>query len=186
MHSVSWQLRGGQISFDVEIRIFGTVSEPRAVQNLANNAAAEGKSGWLYDFDQDGFAHMIEQAEAEERALVLTRPNTTDFFDGVRSSCQEAGLSYVMTYGQRGAEGFSEGLSWRPEMGEEVAFFMHGGQATLGLADVRKAARHGLEAVHSLVDQVASTMRVGSIVVAPRFWLAYQEESGFEAPAPNP
>jgi len=72
MHSVSWQLRGGQISFDVEIRISGTVSEPQAVRKLANNAAAEGKSRWLYDFDQDGFAHMIEQAEAEERGLVLT------------------------------------------------------------------------------------------------------------------
>jgi hypothetical protein len=169
------------MSCDVEISIFGTVSNPEAIWDLASSAAAEGRINYLEEFDIGAFLPMIEAVAHEGRALVLTRGRTSDFFEGVREACQAAGLSYVVKYGDAGADGFTSGISWHPGMAEEFEFLMNGKQAVLGVQDVRRAAAKGLDAVNGLLDAFEMQSKPGKIEIEPGFVEAYREYAGLEA-----
>ena len=159
---------------DVEIKIFGTVANPEAIWELADSAAAEGKIGWMTDFRSADFPAMLQQAAGEQRALTLTRRNTTDLFEEVRSSCQAAGLSYVLKSGPTGAEGFTEGVAWNPSLKDESEFLLSGKQLLFKGADVLKAASLGADAVKALVENVMDRTRVGQIEIQSGFLEAYQ------------
>lgn len=166
------------MSSDVEIKIFGKVSNPETIFELAVAAAGEGKIGWLTAFRADEFPGLLEQAAREGRALELTRRNTTDYFEGVRSSCQAAGLSYVLSCGETGAEGFTNGFAWHPGMTREFEFLLAGKNAVLQVADVQKAVSQGIGAVNALVERIANNTRVGKVEIEPGFLEAYQAYAG--------
>jgi hypothetical protein len=168
---------------DAEIKIFGKVSNPEAVWDLAVSAATEGKIDWLHAFKIGEFSGLLQRAAHEERALTLTVRCAAGVFEDTRSACQAAGLSYVVSCGIPGAEGFTDGFAWRPGMKEEVEFLLDGKDPVLKIADVQKAARRGIESVNALVDRVASHTCVGKIELEPGFKEAYQAfagEEGFE------
>lgn len=162
------------MSCDVEIRIFGKVSEPEAIWELGIAAADEGMVDWVDAFGNDEFVGMLEQAATEGRALTLTRSDTKNLFESVTTHCQEAGLSYVLTYGKSGAEGFTNGVSWHPEMEREYEFTLDGENATLKLSDVRKAAKQGIDAVNALVDRITAHTRIGKVEIEHGFGEALQ------------
>lgn len=170
------------MSYDVEIRIFGKAADPEAVWELAKAAASEGKVDWIGAVPVAGFAELIEKTAFAEQPLCLGRHNTTDFFEEVRSCCQDAGLSYVVRFGPKGMEGFSEGFSWKPGMKNEFHFHLDGENPALKLSEVRKAAQKGIAAVSALVETVAERALVGSIEVDPGFAESYRACAG--APAP--
>lgn len=173
------------MSCDIEIKIFGTVANPEAIWDLADSAAAEGRINWRETIDRDAFLDLLVQAATEGRALTLTRPETTDFFEGVTAACKSAGLSYVVSYGDSGAEGFAEGFSWQPGMDQEFHFLLDGKDPTLKVKDVRKAAQSGIEAVNALIDDVVRHTRVGKIEIEPGFTEAYRAfADGDDAPIP--
>lgn len=162
------------MSCDVEIKIFGKVSDPEAIWELAGTAAAEGKINWLSSFGRAEFPGLLEQAAREGRALILTKRDTSDFFEDVTASCQEAGLSYVVAFGETGSEDFTNGFAWHPGMNEEFQFILDGKYPALKLVDVQKAAIQGIDAVNSLLARVADHTRVGKIEIAPGFAEAYR------------
>ena len=166
------------MSCDVEIKIFGKVSDPEAIWDLTNSAAAEGKIDWLFDFDQAKFVAMLEEAAREGRAITLNNRGTTDLFEGVRENCQTAGLAYVITFGDRGAEGFTNGIAWNPGMEDEFEFLLHGQTPVLKLEDVKKAAKQGIEAVSLLVERLDKHVQLGKIEIEPGFDDAFEEYSG--------
>lgn len=162
------------MSFDVEISIFGRVAAPAGVAELADAAASEGHLDWATQIDADEFVGLLEKAERERRALVLTRRDTyDDAFDAVKTACRAAGLSYVMFIGDKGAENFSNGATWHPGMTEEREFLLAGKEPVLKAADVRTAAAHGVEAVTALVERVTNATRVGRIEIEDGFVAAY-------------
>lgn len=59
--------------------------------------------------------------------------------------------------------------------------------ATIKLADVRQAARTGIDAVNALIDRVSSHSRVGKIEFEPGFIGAYQSfiETEYGWPSSN-
>lgn len=165
------------MSSDVEIKIFGTVADPESIWDVAICAANEGRINWMETFEKEAFLDMLVSAANEGRALTLTRGRTTDFFDDLTGACQDAGLSYVVSFGQSGAEGFTEGFSWRPGMGQELHFMLDGKKPVLPVlrvTDVQKAAQRGIEAVNSLIDATFNKTRVGKIEIEPGFVEAYR------------
>ena len=171
------------MSCDVEISIFGKVSDPEAIFELAQSASSEGRINYLEQFGAEAFLPMLEAAESENRAVVLTRGRTTDFFEDVRNTCKEAGLSYVVRYGESGAEGFHAGFSWHPGMKGEAAFLMNGDKPVLTVDSLRSAANLGIEAVTDLVEETARRNEAGPITIEPGFAEAYREYSGYGAEA---
>lgn len=174
------------MSSDVEIKIFGKVSDPEAVFELASAAAEEGKLEWHGDIDTADFVDMLAKAADEGRPIVLMRGHTTNFFDGVTSACQEVGLSYVVSYGLSGGEGFSKGFSWKPGMLREREFLLDGCDPVLSVDCVRRAAEKGDDAVMNLVNETVGLVEVGKIELEPGFLEAYREYAGYDATATAP
>lgn len=173
------------MSCDVEIKIFGKVSasEPEAIWELAQSAATEGKKDYLFDLDEKDFVGMIEKAGSEGGVVILTRGDTTDFFESVRSDCQSAGLSYVVKYGDKGAEGFSDGISWQPGMDKEFEFLLDKNRnPVVRITEVHEAAKKGIEAVNELLVRIATYSRVGKIEVDPGFSEAYKAYQASPSP----
>lgn len=166
------------MSYDATIKIFGKVSNPEAVWELALAASAETRVGWIDSFEPSAFLSMLQSASADGEALTLTRSSTDDLLNGVSEACREAGLSYVVSYGENGGDGFTDGFSWRPGMPDEVSFSLDGETPTLPLAQVAEAAKAGIEAVRALVAQTAANTWVGSVVIEPGFEESYREHVG--------
>jgi len=159
---------------DVVIEIFGRVGDPDAVMALAEAAADEGFIDWESRIESDEIIGLLEEAAANGRALTLTRSDTTNWFLGVREACRRAGLSYVVSGGMSGAEGFSSGLSWSPDTDEEFHFELTGDAASVKVSEVAKAARMGIEAVNELVARLTTGVKVGKIELDPGFIEAYE------------
>mgnify|MGYP001424656747 FL=1 len=159
---------------DVVIEIFGRVSDPDAVMTLAEAAADEGLIDWDSQVEPDELVGLLEEASDNGRALTLTRSDTTNWFLGVREACRQAGLSYVVSGGMSGAEGFSSGLSRSPEMDEEFHFELSDDAASVKVSEVAKAARLGIEAVNELVERLTTGVKVGRIELEPGFIEAYE------------
>lgn len=166
------------MGYNVEIRIFGTVSNPEAIWELAEAAAAEGKADWFTQIDREGFVSMLEEAGKDGRPVSLMKHDSTDCFDEVRACCQAADLSYDMRIGERGREGFSKGYSWSPGAKAEFTYDLDGKNPVLRLAAVEKAAKTGIEAVNELVESVTAHTRIGKIEIAPGFLDAYRAYAG--------
>lgn len=171
------------MSYDTEIAIFGKVSNPEAIWELALAAASESRVNWIDQFDTSDFVKMLEQAASEGRAVTLTKSDTTDLFDNVTSCCQFAGLSYIVKFGERGAEGFDRGFSWRPGMPRQQQFHLDGRNATLKVAHVEKAAQQGIDEVFALIERIKAHTTAGQVEIAPGFADAYRTYAvGEEAP----
>lgn len=166
------------MSVDIQIHIHGTVANPEAIFDLANAAAAEGSINFTEGLTRDDFRHMLDAAAASGSAITLTRRATTDFFEGVRSACQEAELSYVVKYGDAGAEEFSDGFSWHPGMKEEFTFCLIDGEIGVKASDLRDAATNGDSGVITLLNMIEFNTRIGKIDVQPGFAEAYEEYAG--------
>jgi len=152
---------------------------PRSLAELAQSAAAEGRINYLEEFAAAEFLTMLEDAEREKRAVVLTRGRTTDFFEGVREACREAGLSYVVKYGDSGAEGFHAGFSWAPGQKGEKAFVLNGGNPVLTADAVLGAAKSGLEAVVSIAEEAKRRAAIGGIEIEPGLVDAVKDYAGW-------
>lgn len=162
------------MSCDVEINIFGKVSNPEAVWDLANAAAATATINFSDGFENTDFVEMLEKAAAEGTAVTLTRGDTKDLLDEVTSACAEAGLSYVMHYGECGNEKFTDGMSWHPGLKRDFEFSLGDGHATVRVSDVQKAAAKGIEAVNALIDRATAHTRIGKVEMEPGFTEALQ------------
>ncbi len=162
------------MSCDVELHIFGKVSNPEAVWELANAAASAATVNFSERLENTEFVEMLTKAAAEGTAVTLTQGDTKDLFDEVTSACAEAGLSYVLYWCECGNEKFTDGMSWRPGMRSDFEFSLDNGDATLKLAQVEKAAAQGIEAVNALIDRATTHTRIGKVEIEPGFAEALQ------------
>jgi hypothetical protein len=164
------------MSYSAEIQIYGTVSDPEGMWDLALSAEANLTEDWTTPLERERFEELVAEAAATGTAVKLVRGDTKDVVDEVRAACQGAGLSYVVKYGERGAEGFSGGYAWMPGMTSEAEFLLVGGEPAVKVTELRRAARLGLDAVHALADAIASSGRAGKIEIAPGFEETYRED----------
>jgi hypothetical protein len=162
------------MSCDVEIHIFGKVSNPEAVWELANSVEATATINFSEGLENTDFVEMLTKAAAEGKAVTLTRGDTKDLFDEVTSACAEAGLSYVLYYSESGNENFTDGMSWHPGMRSDFEFSLDNGEATLKLSQVEKAAAKGIEAVNALIAGATVHTRIGKVEIEPGFTEALQ------------
>lgn len=162
------------MSYNVEIKIFGKVSNPEAIWNLAQAASNESSLFADDGFDVDDFANMLEKAAAAGDAIEFYKNGYDDVFESVTSACQEAGLSYVWSIGEHSGDGPTNGVAWRPGLNDEIPFLVHDGKYGLSLDVIAKAARKGIDEVNSLVKTVASLTAVGKIEIEPGFMALYQ------------
>lgn len=166
---------GQVMSYDARIDIFGKVSNPEAMWDVATEASIEGRVEWMFDLTREKFDELLEQAARDGTALTITRRDTSEIFEDLRSSCQAAGLSYVIQCGYNGAEEFNKGLSWNPGMDKEFNFLIAGGKyMTLYVSEVQRAAKQGIEAVNALVDNIMANTHIGKIEFEPGYAEAYQ------------
>ena len=154
---------------DVEISIFGKVSDPEKAWALARAAESEGLVNFVEAFDASEFVDMVRNAAQTGNAVTITRSDTTNFFEEVTSACWEADLAYVMHYGTSGAESFSSGTYWAPGLAREREFSLNDKGVTVELAAVRAAAAKGIEAVNELISRETAHTRIGKIEIEPGF-----------------
>lgn len=178
------------MSSSIQIHIFGTLSNPEAIWDLGNAAAAETTLDWITDFRVADFSALLEAAAREERALMLVNSNTGDLIDAVRSACMDAGLSYVAHYGPTGAEGYTNGIAYRPDTGGEFEFLLSGSDGVmLPLSAIRKAQAKGPAAMDAMISEIAEKTQIGKLVVTPEFQQEFEEYSGYtwgtSTPAPG-
>lgn len=171
------------MSSDVVINIFGKISNPEAIWNLAMAIASEGMLEWTTPINLEDVLSILEEAEARAEPLTLTRSDTKDLFDGVTYACREAGLSYVVHFGETGAEGFSDGFSWKPGMERDFEFALSGDEPSISLRELEKAVALGLDQVKALLERVAGHSRVGVIEIEPGFREQYIAE--YAGPRPE-
>ncbi|MNU45048.1 hypothetical protein D3C71_338810 [compost metagenome] len=162
------------MSCDVEINIFGKVSNPEAVWELANAAAASATVNFSESFENTEFVQMLEKAAAEGTSVTITGGDTKDLLDEVTTACAEAGLSYVMHYADTGSEKFTDGMAWRPGMRRDFEFSLADGDASVKLSELQKAAAQGIDAVNALIDRATAHTRIGKVEMEPGFSEALQ------------
>lgn len=170
-------------SYDVEIEIFGRVSDIGKMSELAEEAAGEGYVAWGPSFEADELPSLIDEAVREKRALVLTRSDTGDLFECTREACRAAGLSYLVSYGDNGGEGFDNVYAWRPGMEDEIEFALIDGAPALSIEEVHTLAAQGVDAVNARVGFLNEHFKVGRIEVEPGFAEAFRD---FRAAGPRP
>lgn len=159
------------MSYNVEIKIFGTVSDPEAIRDLVEAVSEESSLGAGDGVGESAFLDMLRNAAETGSPVTLSKEGYDDVFESVTNACAEAGLSYVQTIG----EDFpTDGVAWNPGMEAEASFLINDGKPVLGLDEIRKAARKGLDEVNSLIDTVAAVTRIGAITIDPGFFEAYQ------------
>lgn len=163
------------MTYNVEIKIFGEVSDPESIRNLAEAIAEESNFGDPDGLDIARFHETLQDAEAKGSAFLLNKDGYDDVYSGVTEACQQAGLSYVWSIGDRGADSFTNGLAWRPGMLAEIPFIIHDNQPGLSLKVIASAARKGIDEVNALVSTISTATKVGKIEIEPGFMDAYRE-----------
>ena len=165
---------------NIKIQIFGELTNPEAIWDLGNAAAAETTVDWMSGFEVADFSGLLEAAANEERALVLVRSDTKDLIDAVRSTCMDAGLSFVAHYAASGVEGYTNGIAWRPGMRSEYEFLVSGHEdVLLPLSAIRQKHAAGPGAIDAMLTDIIAKTTVGKIVVTPEFRAEYEEYSGY-------
>lgn len=163
----------------VEINMFGRISDAEAVWEVAQAAsAASSTAPWDNGFGTAEFLVVLQQAEAEGRAVSIQIHDNWELFEELRNTCQEARMSYVAYTGDPGAEGWSAGLTWRPGMQKECSFLMNGDEPVVSIKNLQKVAGHGIAEVNALVDNVSVYASAGVVELDDGFAAAWQEYAG--------
>lgn len=163
------------MSSDVTIEIFGRVAigSAEAIQDLAVQAADEGTLDWSEPLNDDEFVDLLTAAAAERRAVLLTRSDTGNFFEGVTSACQRAGLSYVVSVGPTGEDGYTDGFSWAPGMEEEFHFEISGDNPSIKISEVRTLLAQGGDALQKRLDELETRTQAAAVEIEPGFIEAF-------------
>jgi hypothetical protein len=171
---------------DAVMSIFGKLSDPERAFQLANAVSAEGSLTWSDHIKNSDFPEILESAERLGLPVTITRSDSSDIFEQTRVECREAGLSYVITFGETGNEGYSDGISWRPAMDQEFTYILDGANPALRAKDVKKAAEIGIGAVNALVSELIDASDIGKIEIEPGLMDAYREYAGYEQSSLKP
>jgi hypothetical protein len=162
------------MTYCIEIKIFGKVTNPEAIWALAEAASQESSLGALDGFDPREFEKMLVAAEEAGEPIYLSKEGYDDVFADVTAACRDAGLSYIWTIGDPNAEGPTSGLAWKQGMGRAIPFIIHDNKPGLELAVIARAARKGIDAVNDLVETVSVATTVGKIELEVGFLEAYR------------
>lgn len=170
---------------DVVIEIFGKVTNPEAIHALAFEASEEASVDWSVAVEQATFIELVNEAAATERALMLTRKDTNNLFEGVTAACQEAGLAYVVTSGPTGEDFYTDGFSWAPGMDEEFHYELANSEPAIKIKDIRSQLAKGMPEFEKFIATIEASCKVGKIELEPGFadaYAAYVEAPGRRAP----
>lgn len=167
-------LSENHMTYSVEIRIFGKLSDPKPVLGLAEAMAQESSLNARDDINTEKFLKMIEAANSSGRPIVLERLGYDDVFYDIEAACQEADLSYVRIIGESGSDGPTNGVAWKPGADEEYTFYLNEHGPTVPLAEIINAAKKGIDAVNTLVETVSSMTKIGKIEMEPGFIEAFK------------
>ncbi len=160
------------MSYYIEISIFGKVSDPEPIHDLAE--AVSNEEGLDDAVDIDKFATLLENASSRGVAVQFSGSGYDDMFGEVTEACQKAGLSYVWTIGEYGSESQSNGKAWKPGIPNEIEFLLLEDKPGVALDVIAATAKRGIEAVNDLVQTVSSATKVGKIELEPGFVEAYE------------
>lgn len=159
------------MSYNIEIKVFGKVSDAEAIHAVAEAVCNE-----------EGLDESVEASEVVDQLVAASGRTAIEFsgngyddvFEGVTEACQQAGLSYVWTIGDESGEGPTNGKAWKPGMSEEIEFLIHEKSIGVPLKALAGAANNGPEAVTDLIATYAAATRVGRVDVEPGFVEAYK------------
>ncbi|NTF17321.1 hypothetical protein G6L37_02595 [Agrobacterium rubi] len=142
------------MSYDVVIEIMGEATDADALRNVAE-ALEEDASEWpvCHGADFDDIVGQMKKAAATGDMLVLYKTDSRGLFQSARSACQEAGLSYVVSFGPTGGGTIYDEAIFCRDGGEEFQIPLDAGNEVIPLRDVRKAALVGVEAVQAVIDE---------------------------------
>lgn len=141
------------MSYDVVIEIMGGIADAETLLNVVEALEVDAcEWPWGHGADAADIIDQVRKAVEEKGMLTLVKSDTGGLFAEARSACQEAGLSYIVSYGQTGEEGYSEAIFYR-DGGEEFQIPLDVGNEMIPLRDVREAVRHGAAAVQAVIDE---------------------------------
>ncbi|NTF23588.1 hypothetical protein G6L37_35025 [Agrobacterium rubi] len=160
------------MSYFITISIFGKVSDPEVIHELAETVRDE--EGLDDPCDESDVIAKLREAASNGTAVEFNGYGYDDMFHDVAFVCRKAGLSYVWTIGERGGEGPTNGKAWKPGLRSDVKFMMHDNQPGIALGTIAAVAKRGIEAVDELVSTLASATKVGKIEIEPGFNEAYR------------
>lgn len=157
------------MSSDAVIEIFGEITSSEALKQVAWAASIKGKIDWDRRVSEDEAAELMIDAAAQEKPFVMTLSDTRGFsvFDALRSECQKADLSYVVSIGEGGGEGYTVGYAWRPGMMAEESFDLDGSAPVVRIDDLKRTVALGIEAVEKLVARIETVATVGRLSALP-------------------
>lgn len=159
------------MSYYIEISIFGDVAAPLSALKVGESIRdEENLDGEVDEFD---FVEALIKAAAKGEHVEYSGHGYNDVFQDVRNACQEAGLSYVWMIGDSRAESLSNGLAWKPGMGQEIEFLIHDRQIGVPLKALSAATKLGPDATVALIEQYRNVTRIGRVTLAEGFEEAY-------------
>lgn len=168
----------------VEISIFGRVSDPSVIAELAYAAGRAYDSGTRSlrgsDYDEK-FGDVLATADNEGRAVEIAISNDWQAFEDLAGQCMEAGLSFV-AYGE-GGDDWIGGYYYHPGMDNMVEFARQGKKPLIAPEELEKATAQGIDAVNALLADLKANTTIGRIELDPGFieaYVAYKSEKGYQ------
>lgn len=140
------------MSYDVVIEIMGEVADAEALRNVVEALEEDAAElNWGMGAETDDILSQVEVAIEGQGMLTLFKSDTGGLFAETRSACREAGLSYIVSYGDCGCDGYSQGIFYRAG-GEEFAIPLDVANEVIPLRDIREAVKNGVDAVQAVID----------------------------------
>jgi hypothetical protein len=141
------------MDYDVTIEIMGECGDIEVLKEIIEAASEDAAESYWYHAaeDYDVVAAMSKAVE-EGGMLTLVKSDTRSIFNNLRSACRDAGLSYVVSKGTTGDEGFDEAIFYRAG-GEELETPLDVAAEVIRMREVREAAARGIEAVHEMIAE---------------------------------
>lgn len=157
------------------IEIFGASDDAKALVVLAEDAELDGMAlDWnTYSPSEEIVEAMIEASKEGDWLRLVC--DDCDDLEQVRKACRDANLSYILSRGISGDEGYHSATYWQPGFKEEyTAGLVDGITLAIPYEEIRQAAAVGMEAVQRLVTDferntlvyVEKTIRLSPEVVS--------------------
>jgi uncharacterized protein (DUF433 family) len=138
---------------DAVIEIFGTVSDAKALEWLAQSAEIDRLgTDWNETSSEEEIIEALVEAAEEAEWIRLVKSDAGDL-EHTRAACREAGLSYIHSRGPCGGDGYNTASYWTPGMEREFTCELDGLNPLVPIRSVREASAIGNESVKELLAE---------------------------------
>ena len=136
--------------YDVTLQLFGEVASEEALMRVLD-AASEAEFGidWGYPSTSESLLEEVRSSVRSGQYVTLVA-NEIGQAVAVREACRNVGISYLMEFGEPGADGYDFAYSWRPDLEKEFFCNLDGGKILIPIDEMEKAAEAGVNDVRAL------------------------------------